>query len=68
MIVICGFALHNGQPQRLVYGHDSFGNLCGERNHKVLAGNLNSGLDLSNRSFLLYFDAGNDVALKLYGQ
>jgi hypothetical protein len=47
----------------LVFLH-SFGNLCGEVNSKI-PNVTNSGLDLTNRTLLYYFDPTNDTALRI---
>eukprot|EP00051_Salpingoeca_urceolata_P006769 m.89580 g.89580 ORF g.89580 m.89580 type:complete len:652 (+) comp14976_c1_seq3:89-2044(+) len=54
MLLIGGESIKHGQPLRLIHGHDSFGNLCGEANSQQI-NSSNSGLDLRNRSYLFYF-------------
>eukprot|EP00042_Codosiga_hollandica_P057139 m.840181 g.840181 ORF g.840181 m.840181 type:complete len:641 (+) comp59508_c0_seq9:56-1978(+) len=64
MLIIGGIAIQNGHPRRLVYGEDSFGNLCGTKNDQVI-NSTNSGLDLTARPLLFYFDPTDSAALKL---
>jgi hypothetical protein len=44
--VITGWSVTNGKPNRLIYGADSWGNICGTSNTKLLDGSPYSGLDL----------------------
>ena len=53
-----------GKQLRLIHGHDSFGNLCGEKNTPAI-NNSNSGLDLTDRPYLYYFDPADEYALQL---
>ncbi|KAJ8033653.1 Choline transporter-like protein 3 [Holothuria leucospilota] len=48
-------ALRDGQPERLLYGADSFGNICGRKNDAIENINL-SGLDMSEKPFLFSFN------------
>ena len=45
-LIVAGFALHNGDPDRLLHGYDSFGNICGQKNS---GSGGNYGLDMSDR-------------------
>ncbi|XP_022253076.1 CTL-like protein 1 isoform X2 [Limulus polyphemus] len=55
LIFIAAFAFVTGNPLRLMYGYDSFGNICGVDNKPV--GNLSySGLDMTDKPYLFYFD------------
>ncbi|KAH6925046.1 hypothetical protein HPB50_027404 [Hyalomma asiaticum] len=54
-VFVASFALALGDPRRLIYGCDSFGNVCGARNAPI--GSLAfSGMDATDRPYLLYFD------------
>lgn len=53
LFAIAGWALDNGEPTRLLYGADSWGNICGESN-KQRIDSENSGLDMSNRRHQYY--------------
>jgi len=43
----CGWGVENGEPERLLHGHDSYGNICGQKNDKRIT-NPNSGIDMTN--------------------
>lgn len=65
MIIIAGFAFQNGDPRRLIYGTDSWGNLCGVDNPNLVAGVPNSGLDFTNQRLLYYHDPSDSDALRV---
>lgn len=48
IVVIMSFAFDEGEPERILNGHDSFGNICGESNRKRID-NINSGIDMNSR-------------------
>ena len=48
-------SVRSGDPRRIVYGTDSWGNLCGRDNEASIARD-NSGLNLANHSYLYYSD------------
>lgn len=55
LIFVASFAFVVGNPLRLVYGSDSFGNICGRRNDPF--DNLPfSGLDLRSKPFVFYLN------------
>jgi solute carrier family 44 protein 1 (choline transporter-like protein) len=64
MFIIAGIAIDKGDPHRLIYGVDSWGNVCGKDNVQRIANN-NSGLDLSDHKYLYYHNPGASTALKL---
>eukprot|EP00054_Salpingoeca_dolichothecata_P026510 m.189895 g.189895 ORF g.189895 m.189895 type:complete len:667 (+) comp25677_c0_seq7:74-2074(+) len=64
MLVIGGFALDNGEPLRLIYGVDSYGNICGTTNTRQV-NDSNSGLDMTNYKYLYYQDPTDFGTLKL---
>lgn len=45
---ICGFTIAAGGAARLVFGYDSYGNTCGQRNEPIEGVRL-SGLDHTDR-------------------
>lgn len=54
-VFVASFALALGDPRRLIYGCDSFGNVCGASNAPI--GSLAfSGMDATDKPYLLYFD------------
>nr|XP_057947616.1 choline transporter-like protein 1 [Doryrhamphus excisus] len=46
MACICGFTIVTGATTRLIYGYDSYGNICGRNNTKI------QGVDLSGRNMV----------------
>ncbi|XP_070819105.1 choline transporter-like protein 1 isoform X2 [Chaetodon trifascialis] len=55
---ICGFTIVTGGAARLVYGYDSYGNTCGQRNEQIEGVRL-SGLDHTDRKFVFFLDPCN---------
>lgn len=54
--MIAVFSFVYGNPIRIINGYDSFGNTCGTSSNKKL-GNLElSGIDMSNKPYLLFYD------------
>lgn len=41
---------------RIINGYDSFGNTCGTRHNKKMSNNEFSGLDTSDKPYLLFYD------------
>ena len=62
LVVVAGVALSDGEPRRIIYGTDSWGNLCGEKNDDAAINSSLSGLDLTGYS-KLYFDPDSDLQL-----
>ncbi|XP_078251112.1 choline transporter-like protein 1 [Rhinoraja longicauda] len=58
MAIICGFAIASGAAQRLVFGYDSYGNICGHKNTKIEDIEL-SGYDLTDRKNVFFFEPCN---------
>ncbi|BFZ16524.1 hypothetical protein BsWGS_19563 [Bradybaena similaris] len=57
MIFIGAFSISKGDPFRLVYGTDSFGNTCDEDNSdRAIAGVRNSGRNLKGRQYLFFMN------------
>ncbi|XP_070769116.1 choline transporter-like protein 1 isoform X2 [Enoplosus armatus] len=55
---ICGFTIVTGGAARLVFGYDSYGNTCGQRNEEIEGVRL-SGLDHTDRKFVFFLDPCN---------
>ncbi|KAM9356800.1 choline transporter-like protein 1 [Symphorus nematophorus] len=55
---ICGFTIVTGGAARLVFGYDSYGNTCGQRNERIEGVRL-SGLDHTDRKFVFFLDPCN---------
>ncbi|KAM3612628.1 uncharacterized protein V6R79_011566 [Siganus canaliculatus] len=58
MGAICGFTIVTGGAARLVFGYDSYGNTCGQRNEQLEGVRL-SGLDHTDRKFVFFLDPCN---------
>ncbi|KAF5295092.1 hypothetical protein FQA39_LY13243 [Lamprigera yunnana] len=56
MILVAAFSFVYGNPLRIVNGYDSFGNTCGTKNNKYVGGLELSGMDTSDKPYLLYYD------------
>lgn len=57
-LLIAAFAFYVGDPLRLVYGTDSFGNVCGRKNSHMDRVSY-SGLDLRNQKYVFFMDGNN---------
>ncbi|XP_033096883.1 choline transporter-like protein 1 isoform X2 [Anneissia japonica] len=55
MGVVAGFAIAAGSVERVIYGYDSYGNVCGMKNDKF-AGVQFSGMDMSDRPYVFFMD------------
>ncbi|XP_053325926.1 choline transporter-like protein 3 isoform X2 [Spea bombifrons] len=55
---ISGYALTAGAAERLVFGYDSYGNVCGRRNSPLPNAPF-SGQDMTNRKYVFFFDSCN---------
>ncbi|XP_006007447.1 choline transporter-like protein 1 isoform X1 [Latimeria chalumnae] len=58
MGLICGFSIVSGAASRLIYGYDSYGNICGRKNVQV-EGIANSGLDHTEKKYVFFLDPCN---------
>lgn len=58
-MVIAAFSIVYGNPIRIINGYDSFGNTCGTKNNKPVENLTLSGLDTSDKPFLLFYDVKN---------
>lgn len=47
-----------GNPLHLIYGVDSFGNVCGQKNSPI-SDSVHSGLDLTKAPYLFYLNTAN---------
>lgn len=54
--MVAAFSFVYGNPIRIINGYDSFGNTCGTRHNKKLADLELSGIDTSDKPFLLFYD------------
>ncbi|GIX76664.1 choline transporter-like 1 [Caerostris darwini] len=58
LIFVAAFAIVIGNPTRLAYGQDSFGNTCGMKNEEL--GNMTfSGMDMTHRPYLFFLNMTN---------
>uniref|UniRef100_A0A671TYG2 Choline transporter-like protein n=1 Tax=Sparus aurata TaxID=8175 RepID=A0A671TYG2_SPAAU len=55
---ICGLTIATGGAARLIFGYDSYGNTCGQRNEQIEGVRL-SGLDHRDRKFVFFLDPCN---------
>ncbi|XP_014054946.1 choline transporter-like protein 1 isoform X1 [Salmo salar] len=55
---ICGFTIATGGAGRLVFGYDSYGNTCGQRNEQIEGVRL-SGLDQTDKKYVFFLDPCN---------
>ena len=55
-LLIAAFSFVYGNPVRIINGYDSFGNTCGAKNNKPVANFVLSGLDTSDKPYLLFYD------------
>ena len=58
---ISAYAIYSGGASRLIYGMDSFGNICGQKNQPVGSHSYH-GLDMTNRKFVYFFDFTAEAA------
>ncbi|XP_030761838.1 CTL-like protein 1 [Sitophilus oryzae] len=56
MVIIAAFSFVYGNPIRIINGYDSFGNTCGTKHNKVMGNFTLSGLDTSDKPYLLFYD------------
>ncbi|XP_062847029.1 choline transporter-like protein 1 isoform X2 [Trichomycterus rosablanca] len=58
MGAICGYTIVTGGASRLVFGYDSYGNTCGQRNEAIEGIRL-SGLDHTDKKYVFFLDPCN---------
>lgn len=64
MVAIASLSLKAGDPRRIIYGTDSWGNLCGRKNDPAINA-TNAGLDLTDFPFLYYTNPTDFDAFRL---
>lgn len=55
-MLIAAFSFVYGNPVRIINGYDSFGNTCGTKYNRKMVNNQFSGLDTSDKPYLLFYD------------
>lgn len=55
-MIIAAFSFVYGNPIRIINGYDSFGNTCGTKHNKAMGEFSLSGLDTSQKPYLLFYD------------
>ncbi|KAK7929649.1 hypothetical protein WMY93_006044 [Mugilogobius chulae] len=55
MLCICGFPIATGAASRLLYGYDSYGNTCGQKNTKIDGVEL-SGRDMTDNKYVFFLE------------
>uniref|UniRef100_A0A8C7U4E7 Choline transporter-like protein n=1 Tax=Oncorhynchus mykiss TaxID=8022 RepID=A0A8C7U4E7_ONCMY len=55
---IFGFTIATGGAARLIFGYDSYGNTCGQRNERIEGVRL-SGLDQTDKKYVFFLDPCN---------
>uniref|UniRef100_A0A8C5R2W5 Choline transporter-like protein n=1 Tax=Leptobrachium leishanense TaxID=445787 RepID=A0A8C5R2W5_9ANUR len=58
LMFINGYALTAGAAERLVFGYDSYGNICGRRNSPIPSAQF-SGQDMTKRKYVFFMDSCN---------
>ncbi|XP_044288387.1 choline transporter-like protein 3 isoform X3 [Varanus komodoensis] len=56
LMFVTGYVLMAGASERLIFGYDSYGNVCGRKNVPV-AGAPFSGQDMSNKKFVFFLNS-----------
>ncbi|XP_032826660.1 choline transporter-like protein 1 isoform X1 [Petromyzon marinus] len=64
MIFVAAFSIYTGAASRLIYGYDSYGNLCGTKNTPIQNFPM-SGQDMREKPFVFFLDACNLDPVKL---
>ncbi|GCC30982.1 hypothetical protein chiPu_0009436 [Chiloscyllium punctatum] len=58
MIFIAGYSVTVGSAERLIFGYDSFGNICGKKNSPIKGASL-SGQDMTTRKHVFFLNTCN---------
>ncbi|XP_078074966.1 choline transporter-like protein 3 isoform X2 [Mustelus asterias] len=58
MMFIAGYAVTVGSAERLIFGYDSFGNICGKKNSPIKGASL-SGQDMTSRKHVFFLNTCN---------
>ena len=66
MITIATIAVQRGDPLRMYRGYDSYGNVCGRKENPKIKNVTLSGIDMTDRPYLLYFDLTKTKFGKLF--
>ena len=53
------YGVSTGDPLKFLYDYDSWGNICGKKNNPLIPGANLSGMDHSNRTFVLHMGVNN---------
>ncbi|XP_038068039.1 choline transporter-like protein 1 isoform X1 [Patiria miniata] len=61
MFFIAGYSIATGNVLRLIYGYDSYGNICGMKNSKI-ENVTQSGMDMTDRTHVFFMDVRNPAA------
>ncbi|XP_062973734.1 choline transporter-like protein 3 [Elgaria multicarinata webbii] len=56
LMFITGYAIMAGAAERLIFGYDSYGNVCGRQNTPVAGAPL-SGQDMRNKKFVFFLNS-----------
>ncbi|XP_029473360.1 choline transporter-like protein 3 isoform X3 [Rhinatrema bivittatum] len=56
LMFITGYAIMAGAAERLIFGYDSYGNVCGKRNPPVRGAPL-SGRDMTDKKYIFFLDS-----------
>ncbi|XP_033007458.1 choline transporter-like protein 3 [Lacerta agilis] len=56
LMFITGYAITAGAAERLVFGYDSYGNICGRKNTPVVGAPL-SGQDMTDKKFVFFLNS-----------
>jgi len=64
LLVVAIFAFVVGDPLRLIYGVDSFGNVCGRKNFRTDDRLVYSGIDMTDRPYVFFLNL-NDLKSSL---
>ncbi|XP_072129587.1 choline transporter-like protein 3 isoform X1 [Mobula birostris] len=58
MVFIAGYAMTVGAAERLIFGYDSYGNICGRKNSPIKGASL-SGQDMTSRRYVFFLNTCN---------
>ncbi|XP_067846063.1 choline transporter-like protein 3 [Heptranchias perlo] len=58
MVFIAGYAVTVGSAERLIFGYDSYGNICGKKNSPIKGASL-SGQDMISRKHVFFLNTCN---------
>ncbi|XP_042322086.1 choline transporter-like protein 3 isoform X2 [Sceloporus undulatus] len=61
LMFITGYAVTAGAAERLIFGYDSYGNVCGRKNSPVVGAPL-SGQDMRNKKYVFFLNScGSEI-------